>query len=483
MTILSQQIPNFTFIITGIKIPELENIIFDDKQHYKVVFEIGHFATLKSKVTPEGFTHDWELYVRGCDSADISHYIDKVVFNLHDSFPKFKRVFKEPPYHVKESGYAGFVLPIDIYFKNRDDPKKITYNYDLSLQNTGTITNVDKKTHTFKNPSEDFRRKLLKGGGFAVNNFPSGSEIGGKKCKTKADDTKVANTYSNLFGPSGSKGAAKVSPEAKNKSASTTSAKQLQKTEKTSRDKSDKDKKEKSKHNSPNKDKTEARDASRKTHEDKHKKREDKNNDKTHAKERGRSTDKMSNTKQCPSPKRMAPSPRRVSPNRSTSALSKNDDSVKSFSKQADPVDRPSSSAKKPKKDRKEKNSDKERDRERSKDQKQKEERPSSKVSDKIDPKKEKDTGSRNQKDKTKANDEDAKVANTSPPKKPEQTQSSQLPQQQTKINPLSALLNEIEEKASSDSDDDSSKPSMNRRIVDDAVEGAPQTSNVCLDY
>ncbi len=57
----------------------------------KVVFEIGHIASLKSKITPEGFTHDWELYVRGCDSADINHYIDKVVFNLHESFPKPKR--------------------------------------------------------------------------------------------------------------------------------------------------------------------------------------------------------------------------------------------------------------------------------------------------------------------------------------------------------------------------------------------------------
>ena len=57
----------------------------------KVVFEIGHIASLKSKITPEGFTHDWELYVRGSDSADISHFIDKVVFNLHESFPKPKR--------------------------------------------------------------------------------------------------------------------------------------------------------------------------------------------------------------------------------------------------------------------------------------------------------------------------------------------------------------------------------------------------------
>lgn len=57
----------------------------------KINFEVGHVATLKSKVTQEGFTHDWELFVRSCDSSDISHFIEKVVFTLHESFPKPKR--------------------------------------------------------------------------------------------------------------------------------------------------------------------------------------------------------------------------------------------------------------------------------------------------------------------------------------------------------------------------------------------------------
>lgn len=57
----------------------------------KIYFEIGHVAAVKSRPTAEGYTHDWELFVRGLDDNDISHYIDKVVFNLHESFPKPKR--------------------------------------------------------------------------------------------------------------------------------------------------------------------------------------------------------------------------------------------------------------------------------------------------------------------------------------------------------------------------------------------------------
>lgn len=94
-----------------------------------------------------------------------------VVFNLHETFPKPKRVFKEPPYHVKESGYAGFVIPIDIYLKNKDEPKKFTIYYDLQLQTSGSAINSSiKHTETFASPSDDFRKKLLKGGAVIMIN-------------------------------------------------------------------------------------------------------------------------------------------------------------------------------------------------------------------------------------------------------------------------------------------------------------------------
>lgn len=57
----------------------------------KVCFEIGHTASLKSKKSPEGFTHDWEVFVRGTEGADISHFVEKVVFHLHETFPKPRR--------------------------------------------------------------------------------------------------------------------------------------------------------------------------------------------------------------------------------------------------------------------------------------------------------------------------------------------------------------------------------------------------------
>lgn len=53
--------------------------------------EIGHDASVRSKLTSEGFTHDWEVYVKGCNDAPIHYYVEKVVFHLHTTFPKPKR--------------------------------------------------------------------------------------------------------------------------------------------------------------------------------------------------------------------------------------------------------------------------------------------------------------------------------------------------------------------------------------------------------
>ena len=57
----------------------------------KICLELGQNVVRRTKNTPEGYTHDWELFLRGADNTEISNYVEKVVFQLHDSFPKPKR--------------------------------------------------------------------------------------------------------------------------------------------------------------------------------------------------------------------------------------------------------------------------------------------------------------------------------------------------------------------------------------------------------
>jgi len=54
----------------------------------RITLECGHTSVLRVHSTPEGYTHDWEVFVRGVDNADIHHYIEKgVTFFLF--FPFF----------------------------------------------------------------------------------------------------------------------------------------------------------------------------------------------------------------------------------------------------------------------------------------------------------------------------------------------------------------------------------------------------------
>uniref|UniRef100_A0A8I5NFW5 MLLT3 super elongation complex subunit n=1 Tax=Papio anubis TaxID=9555 RepID=A0A8I5NFW5_PAPAN len=133
----------------------------------QVKLELGHRAQVRKKPTVEGFTHDWMVFVRGPEHSNIQHFVEKVVFHLHESFPRPKRVCKDPPYKVEESGYAGFILPIEVYFKNKEEPRKVRFDYDLFLHLEGhpPVNHLRCEKLTFNNPTEDFRRKLLKAGG------------------------------------------------------------------------------------------------------------------------------------------------------------------------------------------------------------------------------------------------------------------------------------------------------------------------------
>ncbi|KAL9824174.1 protein ENL isoform 1-T1 [Geothlypis trichas] len=148
----------------------------DNQCTVQVKLELGHRAQLRKKPTTEGFTHDWMVFVRGPEQCDIQHFVERVVFRLHESFPKPKRVCKEPPYKVEESGYAGFIMPIEVHFKNKEEPKKVCFTYDLFLNLEGNppVNHLRCEKLTFNNPTKEFRRKLIRAGGVMV--MPEGAE-------------------------------------------------------------------------------------------------------------------------------------------------------------------------------------------------------------------------------------------------------------------------------------------------------------------
>ncbi|XP_012056303.1 PREDICTED: protein AF-9 [Atta cephalotes] len=202
----------------------------------RITLECGHTSMLRMRSTPEGYTHDWEVFVRGVDNADIHHYIEKVVFLLHDTFRNPKRVLKEPPFVVKESGYAGFIIPIEIYLKNKDEPKKFQISYDLHLQQSGPpINKTIRHVEVIRNPSDDFRKKLLKGGAVVVSSRDGSLEKSDTKTSTmvgkpklngseskkhRITEAKTSNSFHDLFGPPIKTAPVKISPDSKKTSQS-----------------------------------------------------------------------------------------------------------------------------------------------------------------------------------------------------------------------------------------------------------------------
>ncbi|CAG9790981.1 unnamed protein product [Diatraea saccharalis] len=311
----------------------------------KVNFEIGHEASLRSKKTPEGFTHDWEVFVRGQEGADISNFVEKVVFHLHETFPKPRRVVKEPPFSIKESGYAGFMFPIEIYLKNKDEPKKIKFAYDFTLEHSGVL----KDRYIFPNPNEDFRKKLLKGGGILITNNafytnpdqesrsrdsfsdeksqltnkPKLSSDNIKKHKSKEHKEEIphrTSSFENLFGPPIQK-PPKVSPDPK-KIEKTTS---IPKSDKKDKERSNSDKKSKHEHKEMKSDKVKLKDEKEKIKMEKvktHYKEQEKSKEKPAKRPSERLPSPENAKKKCTSPIRKMPSP----PPRSSSASSFKDD-------------------------------------------------------------------------------------------------------------------------------------------------------------
>jgi len=77
-------------------------------------------------------------------------------------------VVKNPPYEVSESGYGSFECRIDIYFRNKGDPRRLTFVHDLALTLDRTpdpIVVARCEKLTFRSPSEEFTQCLLRAGG------------------------------------------------------------------------------------------------------------------------------------------------------------------------------------------------------------------------------------------------------------------------------------------------------------------------------
>ena len=136
-------------------------------------------------------THQWTVYVRGIDDTDISYWLKKVQFKLHETYPNSSRMIESPPFEVTETGWGEFEVQLKLYFVPEANEKAQTLWHPLKLHPYGpdaeaqkerrdTIVSQNYEEIIFNEPVEPFYDILTSGPP------PSGRGKGAKGSKQAA---------------------------------------------------------------------------------------------------------------------------------------------------------------------------------------------------------------------------------------------------------------------------------------------------------
>lgn len=107
----------------------------------------GNIARYFGKKREEdGHTHQWTVYVKPYHNEDMSTYVKKVHFKLHESYAEPNRIVVKPPYEVTETGWGEFEIVIKIYFHDPNERPTVTLYHILKLFQSGPDVMQGRKT-------------------------------------------------------------------------------------------------------------------------------------------------------------------------------------------------------------------------------------------------------------------------------------------------------------------------------------------------
>ena len=121
-------------VVSGIEASRLKGVTI-----VKPIVYGNHSQHFGKKREPDGHTHDWTVYVKPFNNEDMSSYVKKVQFKLHDSYANCNRVVSQPRngvYEVSESGWGEFEVQIKIHFHDSTGEKPVTFYHLLKLFHT-----------------------------------------------------------------------------------------------------------------------------------------------------------------------------------------------------------------------------------------------------------------------------------------------------------------------------------------------------------
>lgn len=82
---------------------------------------------------PKDHTHLWTIFVKDPRGDDLSYFIKKVVFKLHETYPNPVRVVEAPPFELTETGWGEFEINVKIYFDDIANEKMLSFYHHLRL--------------------------------------------------------------------------------------------------------------------------------------------------------------------------------------------------------------------------------------------------------------------------------------------------------------------------------------------------------------
>lgn len=139
---------------------------------------------------PADHTHQWRVYVKGVNDEDISYWLKKVQFKLHETYAQNVRTRDQPPFEVAETGWGEFEIQIKLFFVPESGEKPQTLWHSLKLHPYGpdiegkkerrdVVVSQNYEEVVFNEPMEQFYDLLTGGSGAG----PTQKGKGGKNVK------------------------------------------------------------------------------------------------------------------------------------------------------------------------------------------------------------------------------------------------------------------------------------------------------------
>ncbi|EAR89954.2 YEATS domain protein, putative (macronuclear) [Tetrahymena thermophila SB210] len=158
-----------------------------------IVYGTISYSLGANKKQTDKNTHRWCAYVRGPNNEDLSTFIDKVVFVLHETFTDHQRAITKPPFEVVEKGWGEFDILIQIHFKTHYPQLELVHKLKFYGAKSGGNSQSTKKPVVsefydeivFVNPSVEFYDMLR------VEKYLQNEEKLSKESKGEGDNAQM----------------------------------------------------------------------------------------------------------------------------------------------------------------------------------------------------------------------------------------------------------------------------------------------------